>query len=573
MSMQLSMTVLRCPDKVAPEARTVSGGELRAESAGEVSGQFPGEFPREIPREFHVGRGPDVDWVLPDPDRLLSKRHFAVAFRRGEWLIADTSTNGTWLNTESTSIGRGAIRSLRDGDRLRLGAYEIGVRLREDQSIAARQRDETGVDEPGEALEQIPPADPFAVDPMAAARRRVDAPAGPGPNPNGARSAREIDPSPPSPDAANNNTARNDRGVGPREGIVSAGMMREPPPSPSHRANPLPTPLADPHPSFDARPEPPRSFGGSPAPHPASPARLDRFDFLNMPTDGMPTDGMPTDAASTPDAPVPETAPSDPPPAAEEAPVVRQRTQRPAAADPVGEAEPPAMPAAARPVEPSPASHAPAERKPGGALGPAHPVAGDADAMLAAFFRGARLRGAQPGDPLGMMIGLGQAFRALVAGLRSVLIARAETKGEFRIEQTIIRAQGNNPLKFSANDDDALGALLGIGRRTDVAPATAIADSLRDLRLHEQATISAMGEAVRALLAELDPEAIRAATEQGGGMAVLPAQRKARAWDAYEARHAAVSRALVDGFDSVFGKSFARAYERALDEIAMKERQ
>src|ERR1051326_25826 len=110
--MQLAMTVLRCPDKVAPEARTVSGGE------------------------FHVGRGPEVDWVLPDPDRRLSKRHFAVALRDGEWRIADTSTNGTFLNGESASIGRGAIRSLRDGDRLRLGAYEIGIRLVEEQPAA-----------------------------------------------------------------------------------------------------------------------------------------------------------------------------------------------------------------------------------------------------------------------------------------------------------------------------------------------------------------------------------------------------------------------------------------------------
>src|SRR5271165_330249 len=57
--MQLTMTVLRCPDAVAPETRNVAGGE------------------------FSVGRGPGVDWVLPDPERLLSKRHFAVAFRGG----------------------------------------------------------------------------------------------------------------------------------------------------------------------------------------------------------------------------------------------------------------------------------------------------------------------------------------------------------------------------------------------------------------------------------------------------------------------------------------------------------
>jgi type VI secretion system FHA domain protein len=194
------------------------------------------------------------------------------------------------------------------------------------------------------------------------------------------------------------------------------------------------------------------------------------------------------------------------------------------------------------------------------------------DGALAAFFKGAELAGATPADPAAMMTGLGQAFRAMVAGLRAVLIARATIKGEFRIEQTMIRARGNNPLKFSANDDDALTALLGVGRRTDMSPAAAIEDSLRDLRMHELATMAAMQVAVRAMLDELNPEKIRAGTDQGG-LGVLPGQRKARAWDAFEARHTAVVQALVDDFDSIFGKSFARAYERALDEISTRERQ
>ena len=157
--MQLSMIVLRCPDQVAPEARTVSGGE------------------------FHVGRGPDVDWVLPDPERLLSKRHFAVAFRGGGWQVADTSTNGTYLNGEGDSIGRGATRSLRDGDRLRLGAYEIEIRLVDEamrgRGDAARVRGRAS-GRRRRSLGQSPFGDPFADDPLApspAARRPFDEPA------------------------------------------------------------------------------------------------------------------------------------------------------------------------------------------------------------------------------------------------------------------------------------------------------------------------------------------------------------------------------------------------------------
>jgi type VI secretion system FHA domain protein len=136
----------------------------------------------------------------------------------------------------------------------------------------------------------------------------------------------------------------------------------------------------------------------------------------------------------------------------------------------------------------------------------------------------------------------------------------------------VIRARGNNPLKFSAGDDDALFALLGAGRRTDMTAAAAVADALRDIRLHELASMAAMQSAVRAVLDGLDPAKLRAQADHSGGMSMLPVQKKARAWDAFEALHARTVQALADDFDSVFGKAFARAYEHALDEVAARER-
>ena len=152
--MQLTLTVLRCPDQVVPETRTVQGGE------------------------YSVGRGPGVDWILPDPERLLSKRHFAVAYRGGAWQIADTSTNGTTMNTDAAPIGGGDVRTLRDGDRLKLGAYEIEVRLQEDAMQGAGGMGGFGAPPPGRG--GSPFGDPFGMDPMAppaAARNPFDEPA------------------------------------------------------------------------------------------------------------------------------------------------------------------------------------------------------------------------------------------------------------------------------------------------------------------------------------------------------------------------------------------------------------
>jgi type VI secretion system FHA domain protein len=526
------MTVLRCPDAVAPETRSVPGGE------------------------FSVGRGPGVDWVLPDPERLLSKRHFAVAYRGGVWQLADTSTNGTFMNRETDAIGAGDVRSLRDGDRLRLGDYEIEVRLIEE-----------AVQRPASAAGS-PFGDPFAMDPFAApqhVRNPFDEPDHPSINlnPTSAQLPHDFDPLAPDPNEApfrgatqsdhsssiadafrppaqigqmpmqsggiipGNDLLPDDWDKDLLEGITPAGttppahpMPAAPPPAPIARAAP-PQPPA---PQF----EPPALQFEPPAPQFEPPAP--QFDPMASPIPPSRFVGQPAVPAQTA-APIPPSPVADAPPS-----VAEPRA-------------PPAAPPAAAAAQP----------------------AADDGALLAAFLEGVGLQDAHPTDPAATMLALGKAFRALVEGVRAVLIARASIKSEFRIEQTMIQARGNNPLKFSATDDDALAALLGTGRRTDIAPHEAVADALRDIRLHELASMVAMQSAVRAMLDGLDPARLRASAEQGG-LTLLPAQKKARAWDAYEALHTRTLQALADDFDSVFGKAFARAYERSLQEVSAKDR-
>ena len=89
----------------------------------------------------------------------------------------------------------------------------------------------------------------------------------------------------------------------------------------------------------------------------------------------------------------------------------------------------------------------------------------------------------------------------------------------------------------------------------------AVEDALRDMRVHEVATVAAMRSAVGALISRFDPTKLRVAAERGG--LNVPLQRKARAWDEFVALYEQTNLALTDDFDSVFGKAFARAYERS----------
>jgi type VI secretion system protein ImpI/type VI secretion system protein len=485
--MGLTLSVLRCPDAVPPETRQVSGGE------------------------FSIGRGADNDWTLPDPDRTLSRKHCVVAYRAGGWQLADVSANGTFLNREAEPVAQGGPRDLRDGDRLRLGAYEIEIRISEEawQGASGPAGDAFG-DDPFGPVRGAEPE--FGRDPLLEGgfgRREVTL----GP---------DFDAMPP---------------------VADDGAFRS-------------ATQADNSPALEQSFRVPTPSGGG----------LDDWDLdLSKPAAPPPGPGA---AAADPladwDIDLPQAVP-EAAPVAEPAPVRAAAPVAPAVE--IVPEDPFAEPGRDAPVVPVVAPAAPVAASPAAPV--AAPVAGGAD-LLAAFLRGAGMEDARPADPVVAMERLGAAFRAMVGGLRQTLIARAAIKGEFRIEQTMIRARGNNPLKFSAGDDDALAALIGVGRRVDMLPAAAVAEALDDIRLHELAVMAAMQTAVRAVVERLDPAPLRAEGEKSGGM--LGAQRRARAFELYEKLHGEISAALADDFDSVFGRAFARAYEQALREVSDRDR-
>ena len=76
-----------------------------------------------------IGRASDNDWVLPDPDRYVSSHHAKVTFRTGAWVLEDTSTNGIFINGADTPASMEGPYTLQDGDRLRVGEYDILVSI------------------------------------------------------------------------------------------------------------------------------------------------------------------------------------------------------------------------------------------------------------------------------------------------------------------------------------------------------------------------------------------------------------------------------------------------------------
>ena len=440
--MTLKLVMIRCPDNVAPERREVRGGE------------------------FSIGRGQDNEWVIPDPERHLSKRHCRLVYSVGDWQLHDLSANGTFLNRASEPVGKGASAKLRNGDRIKFGLYELEVMIDEDEEGAARDREGSlsGLRRDDFAMRDAPPS--------RADLRHYDDPGHERP------------------------VARVAFGTGRVQYADPAGGLRSP-----------------------------GAQSGAVRRHATGPCARARERLPPAPAGGHHSRRLGCRSAC-------RIAPANGATAAAAAP---GRRRSPRAGTKAGAAAAPA---------------GGTRHRPGGGL----PARRRDERRSCCRIRRKRFER------------LGAATRATVSGLRQTLMARASIKDEFRIEQTMIRASGNNPLKFSLDDDDALATMLGTGRRTGMGAAEAIGEAFDDLRMHELATVSAMQAAVRVLLAQFEPEAVERKVE-GSALQIHPAQKKARAWDAFVRLHKGVTQALSDDFDSVFGKAFARAYEEAIDKL------
>jgi type VI secretion system FHA domain protein len=78
-----------------------------------------------------LGRSRDNDWVLPDPQRIVSGHHARIIYEQGTYYIEDSSANGTFLNQTDTPLPKGQPVALDHGDILYIGDYEIQVELLE----------------------------------------------------------------------------------------------------------------------------------------------------------------------------------------------------------------------------------------------------------------------------------------------------------------------------------------------------------------------------------------------------------------------------------------------------------
>ncbi|MFY1665667.1 type VI secretion system-associated FHA domain protein TagH [Pseudomonas sp. Pseu.R1] len=429
----------------------------------------PGQIPEKSLDNgvMAIGRSQENDWVLPDPERLVSSRHCVIQYKDGRYYLTDNSTNGVELVNAGIRLRRGNSEPLEDGELIRIGDYEIRARIDHGMKL----------DNPG----------------VSAA------------------------------DFSNS---------------FEALMGRQ------NSSAPLPV-----------EPVPTAHFQGGGA----QDTFPDLFDFLtpaSVPpqtrSDHVPAerhDFRPPTPSITP-APVAQHAPVAAPGVIPEDWNLFVEVPKPPVSAPVVQNA--AVPVVEPAITPIPAVEAQA------------PVSeGREGDLLKAFLRGAGLDQLRldPAQVEAQMEAVGRSYRLMVEGLIDVLRARSSLKGEFRMQQTLIRPVENNPLKFAPNADEALLLLLRHGNQAFMPPDQAIADSFDDLRAHQLAVMAGVEAAIKALLKRFEPSELEARMGKPGTLSTLFGSRQAQHWQQFTELYAQISHEAEEDFQVLFGREFSRAYE------------
>ena len=183
---------------------------------------------------------------------------------------------------------------------------------------------------------------------------------------------------------------------------------------------------------------------------------------------------------------------------------------------------------------------------------------------LDAFFRGAGLPPQKLDDKQAadLLHRLGQMTREVVVGVTENLHLRNEQKNVLRVPTTTIQPQSNNPLKFSADVEEALNNLLFRQSSQYLSGVDAIRETFADIRLHQQHLLGAVRKAIADYVGRLDPDELENKLSKGKHGAIINATNKIKYWDYYRDLYQLVVHSQPGQFPQQFLEELSRAYEQ-----------
>ncbi|MDH5179566.1 MAG: type VI secretion system-associated FHA domain protein TagH [Gammaproteobacteria bacterium] len=481
-----------------------------------------------------IGRSADNQWILEDPERFISSRHSQISYENNQYFLTDLSTNGTFLNGSGDPIGKGSKIKLNTGDRFTLGDYEFQVNILGGQSGAAMS----------------PFGDGFDDDPFGLGGDSFDTPTDPGTFGSGGGYIPASEPM---------------FGTDPQETDPLAALDRVglSPGTAKYEDN-----------IWDNMTQ----FGGK-----NNDATADAIDWptahLSPNAGGIPED-WDDDLSAKPTGFAPQAQPVSQP--------VQQPIQPPpgpssflnneAHRTDSNQSEQYFLEDVADQISRLESEKYTLEKhnlklqaeivrlkQPG-----AHSVTQMDDILIEALGLSGRNISKQKVAEISQTIGA--LVRETIVGMMQVLTSRSSIKNEFRMNVTTIQPVENNPLKFSANVDDAIENMFIREGNSYMKPIDAIREGFEGIGEHQVAILAGIRAAFRSVIQRFDPELLEQRFEKFQKGNFIPGMNKAKNWELYVQYYQDLINDMDSSFQNLFGHDFVAAYEDQLQKLSISRK-
>lgn len=464
-----------------------------------------------------IGRGEDNTWVVEDPERYISSTHTQIEYENGQYYLSDVSTNGTFINGSAEPVGNGNRVPLKDGDNFSMGDYEFRVSVNQSSAISPAAN-----------------ADPFAQADFSAQSAHGLA------NSDGYAFGM-ADYSDPFTNAG--------YGAAPfPEMAPVSGPEETDPIALLDRAGVQPQQFQQPNPFLEEAVLPSQGDNADPLQHAVAWPNVIPDDWDKDDSDEITNN--------------PQAAPGLPP--AQEEDVSRSiqdelhtSENRRKALEAENEkllAELIQLKQKLKNLKSSSARH----NKTGAS-------ARADETMLETMGLGQwNISESKKQEISGTV---GHLMRETINGLMKTLGFRKKIKEEFRINVTTIQPVENNPLKFSANLDDAIENMFIKENKAYMNPVDAVVESFQAISEHQIALLAGMQAAFRGMIERLDPDALEKRFEKYRKTGVIKVGQKGKNWESYKEFHQDLVNNMDNSFQYLFGYDFVQAYEEQLQRL------
>lgn len=480
-----------------------------------------------------IGRGDDNLWILQDPDRYISSRHSEISFENGQYYLTDLSTNGTFSNGASVPIGKGNTVKLKDGDKFTLGDYEFLVSAWQEERVNSSAEfapapftESQSFDDPFASPQDqdfFSSATPFGNDgfgdPFGAHVSSAE--------PLFSPEHEETDPlaffDKSSNDLASNsytNQAFNQATHSDRADVMNQSIIW-PESRPEIQATSQPASGAIPD-DWDAE------IGLEPG---GAPSVINNAAAMSSQPEKIQPQAEKSAAEITNEKILAELA------------LLKQQAREQAQTKDAATKSEPVTKNSRR------------------------SVTGNEKTLIEAL--GLASQNLSDEKILEITQVVGELVRETVTGMMQVLSSRSSIKNEFRMNVTTIQPVENNPLKFSANVDDAMDNMFIKDGNSYKKPVDAIKEGFEGIAEHQIAILAGIRTAFKGVIERFNPVELEKRFEKYNKSGLIPGMTKAKNWESYTHYYHDLVDDMDNSFQHLFGYEFVQAYEEQLQKLAI----